>query len=577
MPRRSYISECHPRPCADWNSPWRRTASSAALPKPWRARRCATTSCGSSPATSRRDNASRTPLLHPILDNVKDPILTVGPDGIVQEANAAAARLLDAPVADIVGYDVARFIPQLVPARPTLDALADRVADTFVDASPELHRGGTQRRPAVNGRGHRQPRRSRPEHVLRAVHARRHRAAAGRAGAARERSAVSRARRERARGHRRARRRPQRLRRCQRQCRQAVQVAARGAARQRARGAVPGVSERRASLGRFASQLCGPRAARRAARVRVAASRWSGQGHAVRSAVHSPAVVEATADPRQHPRQRGAPPSRHARLRRAARARAGGRERAAREDAARRRAAHRAAASGRQRGHHVARCRCRRAQSRRGQRSVGPRHGAVGETSGRLALRLVRRRGVAGPAGRRPRRRERSAVGRARERRRCERRSRLLLDTDHHGRRPRPRHARVVLRCRARPEHRGARPRHSADAARGHRHPPQAGRDCVCATARRASGRCSTTSSTASTRRRRAASSCRPTRRSCRCSASRMAPRSAAATWRSSSWIRRSARASSASSRATAGCAISSISCARVRAASSSSSRTRGS
>ena len=76
--------------------------------------------------------------LHPILDNVKDPILTVGPDGIVQEANAAAARLLDAPVADIVGYDVARFIPQLVPARPTLDALADRVADTFVDASPEL-------------------------------------------------------------------------------------------------------------------------------------------------------------------------------------------------------------------------------------------------------------------------------------------------------------------------------------------------------------------------------------------------------------------------------------------------------
>ncbi len=30
------------------------------------------------------------------------------------------------------------FIPQLVPARPTLDALADRVADTFVDATPEL-------------------------------------------------------------------------------------------------------------------------------------------------------------------------------------------------------------------------------------------------------------------------------------------------------------------------------------------------------------------------------------------------------------------------------------------------------
>ena len=76
--------------------------------------------------------------LHPILDNVKDPILTVGADGVVQEANAAAVRLLGAPIDAIVGYDVARFIPQLVPARPTLDALADRVADTFVDAAPEL-------------------------------------------------------------------------------------------------------------------------------------------------------------------------------------------------------------------------------------------------------------------------------------------------------------------------------------------------------------------------------------------------------------------------------------------------------
>jgi diguanylate cyclase (GGDEF)-like protein/PAS domain S-box-containing protein len=78
------------------------------------------------------------PVLHPILDNVKDPILTVGLDGLVQEANAAAARLLEASVETIVGYDVARFIPQLVPARPTLDALADRVSDTFVDAAPEL-------------------------------------------------------------------------------------------------------------------------------------------------------------------------------------------------------------------------------------------------------------------------------------------------------------------------------------------------------------------------------------------------------------------------------------------------------
>jgi diguanylate cyclase (GGDEF)-like protein/PAS domain S-box-containing protein len=77
-------------------------------------------------------------VLHPILDNVKDPILMVGPDGTVQDANAAAARLLEVPSSDIVGADVARFIPRLAPARATLDALADRVADTFVDASPEL-------------------------------------------------------------------------------------------------------------------------------------------------------------------------------------------------------------------------------------------------------------------------------------------------------------------------------------------------------------------------------------------------------------------------------------------------------
>ena len=77
-------------------------------------------------------------VLPAIFDNVKDPILGVAPDGIVQEANAAAARLLEAAVADIVGQDIARFLPQLVPARATLDALADRVADTFVNAAPEI-------------------------------------------------------------------------------------------------------------------------------------------------------------------------------------------------------------------------------------------------------------------------------------------------------------------------------------------------------------------------------------------------------------------------------------------------------
>jgi len=84
-------------------------------------------------ATTLRD----THVLHPILDSVKDPILSLAPDGTVQDANAAAARLLDAPVDDLVGQNVARFIPTLVPARTTLDALADRIADTFVDATPE--------------------------------------------------------------------------------------------------------------------------------------------------------------------------------------------------------------------------------------------------------------------------------------------------------------------------------------------------------------------------------------------------------------------------------------------------------
>jgi diguanylate cyclase (GGDEF)-like protein/PAS domain S-box-containing protein len=77
-------------------------------------------------------------VLHSILDNVKDPILSVGLDGFVREANAAALRLLEATVEEVVGEDVARFIPELKPVRPSLDALADRVADTFVDAAPEL-------------------------------------------------------------------------------------------------------------------------------------------------------------------------------------------------------------------------------------------------------------------------------------------------------------------------------------------------------------------------------------------------------------------------------------------------------
>ena len=49
------------------------------------------------------DGATRQPhdsLLHPILDNVKDPILSVALDGIVQEANAESRRLLRDAIAE---------------------------------------------------------------------------------------------------------------------------------------------------------------------------------------------------------------------------------------------------------------------------------------------------------------------------------------------------------------------------------------------------------------------------------------------------------------------------------------------
>jgi diguanylate cyclase (GGDEF)-like protein/PAS domain S-box-containing protein len=76
--------------------------------------------------------------LNAILDNVKDPIITVGLDGHVLGANGAAARLLAASITELVGRDIADFIPQLAPAGPALDALADQVSDTFVDVAPAL-------------------------------------------------------------------------------------------------------------------------------------------------------------------------------------------------------------------------------------------------------------------------------------------------------------------------------------------------------------------------------------------------------------------------------------------------------
>jgi diguanylate cyclase (GGDEF)-like protein/PAS domain S-box-containing protein len=76
--------------------------------------------------------------LNSILDNVKDPIVTVDRGGDVLAANAAAARLFGASAARLAGENITTFIPQLAPAGPALDLLADREADTFVDVAPEL-------------------------------------------------------------------------------------------------------------------------------------------------------------------------------------------------------------------------------------------------------------------------------------------------------------------------------------------------------------------------------------------------------------------------------------------------------
>jgi len=73
-----------------------------------------------------------------ILDNVKDPIVTVSRDGVVLGANAAAARVLAVAVDAVVGRTLSEFIPQLAPAGPALEALADHVGDTFVDVTPAL-------------------------------------------------------------------------------------------------------------------------------------------------------------------------------------------------------------------------------------------------------------------------------------------------------------------------------------------------------------------------------------------------------------------------------------------------------
>jgi len=87
---------------------------------------------------SRQGRAGAVDPLPAILDNVKDPIVTVSRDGVVLGANAAAARVLAVTADAVVGRTLSEFIPQLAPAGPALEALADRVGDTFVDVTPAL-------------------------------------------------------------------------------------------------------------------------------------------------------------------------------------------------------------------------------------------------------------------------------------------------------------------------------------------------------------------------------------------------------------------------------------------------------
>jgi diguanylate cyclase (GGDEF)-like protein/PAS domain S-box-containing protein len=76
--------------------------------------------------------------LHAILENVKDPILTLDAGGAVLSANAAANRVFAATEAELAARNVEQLIPDLGASGHTLDALADRVGDTFVDVLPTV-------------------------------------------------------------------------------------------------------------------------------------------------------------------------------------------------------------------------------------------------------------------------------------------------------------------------------------------------------------------------------------------------------------------------------------------------------
>jgi len=87
-----------------------------------------------------QDDAQNEPLtsLQAILENVKDPILTLDEHGAVLSANTAAGRVFAATAAELARRSVAQLIPDLALSGQTLDGLADRVGDTFVDVLPTV-------------------------------------------------------------------------------------------------------------------------------------------------------------------------------------------------------------------------------------------------------------------------------------------------------------------------------------------------------------------------------------------------------------------------------------------------------